>query len=73
MVLVSDEVNGKRGSPGVSREQRICEEGLQRLERQLSGGRNIAPVVLRQWIRRYGDEARQLLRTYGRYTDELEE
>jgi hypothetical protein len=57
-------------SPGVSREVRIGDEGLQRLEAQLARGGRIGDAVLRQWIRRYGDAARELIRRYGQYRDE---
>jgi hypothetical protein len=50
--------------PGVSREQRISEEGLQRLEKQLRLGIRINTEVLKQWVRRYGDAARDLLKKY---------
>ena len=49
--------------PGVSREARISGEGLKRLERQLQAG-TIAPAVLEQWVRRYGDAARELIARY---------
>jgi len=51
--------------PGVSREQRISAEGLSRLEKQLRSGRKISTQVLKQWIKRYGDDARVLLKGYG--------
>lgn len=51
--------------PGVSREQRISDEGLSRLDNQLRSGRKISSQVLKQWIKRYGDDARQLLKRYG--------
>jgi hypothetical protein len=56
--------------PGVSREQRISGEGLARLEKQLKLGIKINALVLQQWVRRYGDEARDLLKQYGYETDE---
>lgn len=49
--------------PGVSREDRISEEGMARLEKQLRRG-NISAAVLKQWIKRYGEDARALI---GRY------
>ena len=49
--------------PGVSREARISDQGLKRLERQLQAG-TIAPAVLEQWVRRYGDAARELIARY---------
>ena len=54
-----------RSSPGVSRENRISDEGLERLEKQLKLGIKIAQPVLQQWVRRYGDPARKLLKSYG--------
>ena len=50
--------------PGVSREGRISEEGLQRLERQLQRGARIGESVLSQWIKRYGEPARSLIQKY---------
>ena len=50
--------------PGVSREARISEEGLGRLERQLQRGARMADQVKRQWIRRYGEAAIELFRKY---------
>ena len=55
-----------RNIPGVSRENRISDEGLRRLEAQLQRGGQISDTVLAQWIRRYGDAARELVRRYGR-------
>lgn len=52
------------GKPGISREQRISEEGLLRLEKQLRSGVNISDQVLAQWVKRYGDEARNLILRY---------
>ena len=53
-------------APGISREARIGEVGLQRLERQLQAGARISDAVLAQWVRRYGEPARDLIRKYGR-------
>ncbi len=55
----------KRPVPGVSRDQRISDEGLVRLDRQLRIGVKISNAVLQQWISRYGDEARELLKKHG--------
>ncbi|WP_456405968.1 hypothetical protein, partial [Thiolapillus sp.] len=52
--------------PGVSREQRLSTEGLQRLEKQLQSAAGISDRVLAQWIRRYGDAAKQLILASGR-------
>ena len=62
----------KPGKPGVSRGNRLSEEGLQRLERQLRAGSQISDQVLAQWIKRYGDPARAMIREYNRYTPDLE-
>ena len=58
--------------PGISREQRISAEGLERLERLLARGGQVSDAVLAQWIRRYGDSARELIRAAGRYRDEFD-
>jgi hypothetical protein len=50
--------------PGVSREQRISDEGLKRLEKQLQYGVNISEQVLNQWLKRYGNAARDLIIKY---------
>jgi hypothetical protein len=62
----SDPVNPgvRKPSPGVSRERRISDEGLQRLEKQLQSGINISEQVLNQWVKRYGTEARDLITKY---------
>jgi hypothetical protein len=62
----------KRGVPGISRENRLSDDGLQRLERQLISGSQITDPVLTQWIRRYGDSAREIIRKYDRYRTGLE-
>jgi hypothetical protein len=58
--------------PGVARANRLSDEGLQRLERQLQSGSRISDPVLTQWIRRYGEPARALIRRYARYHAGLE-
>lgn len=60
-------------APGVSRENRISNDGLQRLEKHLAAGTKISRSVLAQWIRRYGDSAREIIKRYGRYCDEFDE
>jgi hypothetical protein len=50
--------------PGISREQRISDEGLMRLEKQLQSGVNISEQVLKQWVKRYGNDARDLITKY---------
>ncbi|MDT8283584.1 MAG: hypothetical protein RQ982_12360 [Gammaproteobacteria bacterium] len=52
--------------PGISCVERISEEGLVRLERQLQSAIRISDQVLQQWLRRYGDDARLMLKKYGR-------
>ncbi|MEE9493668.1 MAG: hypothetical protein V3W04_09870 [Gammaproteobacteria bacterium] len=54
----------KRKNPGVSRDNRQSDEGLQRLEKQLAYGAAISRPVLEQWIRRYGDDARKIIERY---------
>ncbi|MCW9024592.1 MAG: hypothetical protein OQK73_07900 [Gammaproteobacteria bacterium] len=51
--------------PGVSRSERLSDEGLQRLEKHLSSGPKMSNAVLLQWIRRYGDPARELIQKHG--------
>ncbi len=58
--------NPRQPAPGISRTQRLSEEGLRRLARQLESGAGISDQVLRQWIRRYGDKARKLILDSGR-------
>lgn len=60
-------MNHKPSSPGVSRENRISDEGLIRLEKQLASGTKIAQQVLAQWIKRYGDSAIEIIKKYGQY------
>lgn len=59
--------------PGISRTDRITDEGLQRLEKQLQLGINISTAVLKQWVRRYGDPARRLIQQYGIDTDIIDD
>jgi hypothetical protein len=58
--------------PGISRDNRLSDEGLARLENHLKRGSQISDAVLSQWIRRYGDPARELIRRHGRYTETVE-
>jgi len=51
--------------PGVSRDDRISDEGLLRLEKQLATGRKVSRLVLDQWIKRYGDAARDIINKYS--------
>ena len=63
----------KEVEPGVSREQRLSDEGLLRLEKQFQSGVNVNAMVLKQWIKRYGEPARSLLKRYDRYNVDLED
>jgi len=65
-------MNEGRGIPGVSRQDRLSEEGLARLESQLEKDARISDAVLSQWIRRYGETAREIIRNHGRYHEGLE-
>ena len=65
-------MNNKPPTPGVSRQTRISDEGLQRLEKQLAAGTRVAPAVLGQWIKRYGEPARAIIKRYGQYSDEMD-
>jgi hypothetical protein len=57
-------MNDRNPSPGVNRNARLSDEGLQRLERQLASGVNVSEQVLEQWIIRYGDAAREIIQRY---------
>ncbi len=61
-------MSGSVRKPGVSREERLSDEGLQRLETQLQRGARISQPVLDQWIKRYGDAARELINRYEKKT-----
>ncbi len=52
-------------TPGVMRQNRLSEEGLARLQRQLESGPVPATAVLEQWVKRYGDEAREIIHAAG--------
>lgn len=60
-------------TPGVSRGERAEDEGLRRLDRQLTGGAAPNAEVLSQWVRRYGDAAREIIRRHGLYSEELDQ
>jgi len=51
-------------TPGVSREERISDEGLKRLQKQLQTGVRISDKVLQQWLKRYGDAAQVIIDKY---------
>lgn len=63
----------RKSTPGVTREERISDAGLERLEKHLAAGTRVSTVVLRQWIKRYGEQARKIIRQYGQYTAELDD
>ena len=62
-----------KSNPGVSRANRLSDEGLTRLQKQLISGARMTDMVLAQWIRRYGELARELIREQGRYVAEFDE
>ena len=57
-------VTKRQISPGVSRTDRISDQGLLRLEKQLKSGTKISQVVKDQWILRYGEPAKTLIEKY---------
>lgn len=65
-------MNDRLRKPGIERRNRLSDEGLERLNRQLEHGSHISDRVLTQWIRRYGDSARAIIRRHGRYHPGLE-
>ena len=67
-----DRMHDKPPAPGISRSDRLSDEGLKRLERQLQFGSQISDPVLTQWIRRYGEPAREIIRRHDRYHSHLE-
>lgn len=66
-------MNDNSPTPGVSRTDRLSDEGLTRLEKQLESGHNISSQVLAQWIKRYGDSARKIIKKYHRYRPEFDQ
>lgn len=65
-------MSDKQPEPGVSRSDRLSNEGLQRLEKQLAAGIKISRPVLAQWIKKYGEPARDIIKKHHRYSDELD-
>ena len=65
-------MNDRQRVPGIARANRLSAEGLERLNRQLESGSQISDTVLMQWIRRYGEAAREIIRRHGRYRPGLE-
>jgi len=55
--------------PGISRDNRISDEGLQRLEKQLQSGIKVSPAVLEQWVKRYGKQAEELIEKFQHDND----
>ena len=66
-------MTNEKPTPGVSRTSRISGEGLQRLDTQLQRGGNISTQVLSQWIRRYGDDARKIIKHHQQWREELDD
>ncbi len=64
-------MDNKIPNPGVSRQNRSSDEGLQRLEKHLKNGPRMSHPVLKQWIKRYGDSARTLIRQYNQYNPDM--
>lgn len=62
-----------RPHPGVSRWDRLSGEGLARLEKQLEAGLNVSSQVLAQWIKRYGEPARVIIKKHNRYRPEFDQ
>ena len=58
-------MNEKKTAPGVSRDNRISDDGLARLRKQLDSGVRISKPVLMQWVKRYGDSARDIIEQHG--------
>ena len=54
----------KQRNPGISRARRISDEGLERLEKHLKGRTRMSQMVLQQWVKRYGEPARELIKQY---------
>jgi hypothetical protein len=57
--------DGRGRTPGIGRAVRLSDEGLERLRRQLETGARPSRPVLEQWVRRYGEPARELLMAHG--------
>ena len=56
--------NTQKPAPGISRDERLSDDGLRRLERQLASGSRIGDAILQQWIKRYGEKAEALIARY---------
>jgi len=55
-----------KSKPGVSRSERLSDEGLRRLEVQLQRGARISEAVLGQWEKCYGEAALVLINKYSK-------
>lgn len=51
-------------NPGISRTVRLSTKGLERLDKQLKSDQKISAQVLQQWIKRYGESAREVINRY---------
>jgi hypothetical protein len=58
--------------PGITRSERLSDEGLGRLESHLQQGTAISRAVLAQWVRRYGEAARAIIRRHGQDGPDLD-
>lgn len=65
-------MNRKQSNPGVTRDDRIADEGLQRLDKQLGSGVRVSQQVLSQWIKRYGKPAVEIIKRHGCYSAALD-
>ncbi len=52
-------------SPGIDRDDRLSDESLRRLEKQLKTGRKPSQQVLDQWVKRHGEPALKLIEKYS--------
>ena len=59
-------------TPGVTRNNRVSKQGLERLEKQLARGLKISRPILAQWIKRYGDPAKNIIKKYNLYSSEFD-
>lgn len=62
----------KPPQPGIGRMDRDAAEGLQRLQNHLQNGAAVSDRILAQWISRYGEPARALIKRYGLYRAEFD-
>lgn len=69
---MNKKIQSAGASPGISRVERISDEGLQRLEKHLASGVKVNITVLAQWVRRYGEPAREIIKHHDQYRAELD-